>query len=136
MNLLTRLFMLLAIAAFAASPVMACCITGHAQASAATIQAEAPPCHGNMESEAAAPMSQDTPADCPGCGDCEAAMLAAETADQATVLTSTDDLQLLPIEVNRWTGYETPRILRTTGPPRASPGLPDTPISLKQRLLV
>lgn len=136
MHLFTRLFMILAVAAFVAIPVMACCMAGHAQTGKATIQAEAPPCHGNMESEAAAPMSHDTPADCPGCADCESAMLAAKTADQATMLTSADDLLLLPVEVTRWAGYETPRILRTTGPPRAPPGLPNTPISLKQRLLV
>jgi len=136
MNLFTRLLMILAVAAFAAGPVMACCMTGHAQTGETIIQAEAPPCHGNMEAEAATPMSHDNPADCPGCADCESAMLAAKTADQAKVLTSADDLQLSPVEANRWTGYETPRILRTTGPPRLSLGLPNTPISLKQRLLV
>jgi len=128
--------MILAVAAFAASPVMACCMTGLAQTGEATIEAKAPSCHGNMEAEAATPMSHDTPADCPGCADCESAMLAAKTADQATMLASADDLQLSPVEINRWTGYETPRTLRTTGPPRAPPGLPNTPISLKQRLLV
>ncbi len=116
---------------------MACCMTGHAQTGEAIIQAEAPPCHGTMKSETAAPMSKDTTADSPGCADCETAMLASKTADQSTVLTSADDFQLLPVEVNRWTGYETPRILRTTGPPRVTTGLPtSTPISLKQRLLV
>lgn len=136
MNLFTRLLLILAVAAFAASPVMACCMTGHAQAGAEIIQAEAPPCHGNAEAEAAAPMSHDTPADCPGCADCETAMLPAKTADQAVILSSVDDLQLLPVEVSGWTGYETPRMLRTTGPPPAPPGRPNTPISLKQRLLV
>jgi hypothetical protein len=64
MKLFTRLFMIMAVAVFAASPVMACCITEYAQPGAATIQTEAPPCHGDMESESAAPMADDAPADC------------------------------------------------------------------------
>uniref|UniRef100_UPI0030F78B36 hypothetical protein n=1 Tax=Hyphomonas sp. TaxID=87 RepID=UPI0030F78B36 len=136
MTLFTRLLMILAVAAFAATPIMACCMTGHAQTHAMTIQAEAPPCHDELAPDAAKPMPGDMVADCPGCADCESAMLAARTADQATLLSSAGQVQLSPVEVNRWTGYDIPRTLRTTGPPRASPRLPTTPVSLKQRLLV
>ena len=136
MNLFTRLFIFLAVVAFAATPIMACCMTGNAQSGAQAIQAEAPPCHGDLAAEAAEPMSGDTPADCPSFADCESTMLAVVTADQVTVLSSADNHRLLPVEVNLWTGHEAPRIQCTTGPPRASPGLLSTPISMKQRLLV
>lgn len=136
MTLFTRLLMILAVAAFAATPIMACCMTGHAQTHAMTIQAEAPHCHDDMQPGAGKPVSGDMVADCPGCADCEPAMLGARSTDQATLLASAGQVQLSPVKADRRTGYDTPRTLQTTGPPRASPRLPTTPVSLKQRLLV
>jgi hypothetical protein len=136
MTRLIRLFMILAVAVFAASPVMACCVTGPAVASVANDQSEAPPCHDEADSMASAPASDDNSVDCPGCADCETAMLQTKATGQHLLPASATDLHLVPVSVNQWTGFEAPRILRTTGPPRASPVLPNTPVSLKQRFLV
>lgn len=133
---LTRLFMILAVAVFAASPVMACCVTGPAEASVANDQSEAPSCHDDADNMASAPAADDNTADCPGCADCETAMLQAKTVDLPTILASAADLHLVAVSVDQWSGFDAPRILHTTGPPRASPRSPNTPTSLKQRFLI
>lgn len=136
MSLLARLFMILAVAVFAASPVMACCLNHPVEASAETHHTDTLPCHGETETAASEPVSHTNMADCPGCADCATAMLQAEAADHSEALASVHDLQLTLIQGDQWTGFEAPRIVRTTGPPHGASVVPDTPITLKQRFLI
>lgn len=135
MNPFTRLFMLLAIVVFAASPLMACCLTGHAQTTVSTIQSEALSCHNSASAKSTKSISVDIPSDCPGCIDCETTTLTAEAIDHTTVPPLVETQQLI-ILVNRWINHDEPYVLRTAPPPRTPPRLHTTPTSLKQRLLV
>lgn len=136
MNSFTRLFMLLAIMVFAASPLMACCTSGHAQTAADTIQSEASPCHNNASAKSTKPIPADIPSDCPGCIDCESTILQVQTTDQTTVPPLIEVQQQLLIMVGSWIKYDEPYVLHKTAPPPAPPRLHTTPTSLKQRLLV
>jgi hypothetical protein len=136
MNLFTRLLMILAVAIFAASPVMACCLNNHVEASAETHSVDATPCHGEAEPTASKPISDNNLEGCPGCAECETAMLQAQTADPSAVLASGQELQLMSLQGDQWTGFNAPLVVRTTGPPHDLSRVPDTPITLKQRFLI
>jgi len=134
-----RLLMIVAVAIFAAQPVMACCLTGHAEPPRVQMPAE-PACHDDMHDAAAGtPMDTHNTADqpeCPGSPGCDKAVMQAQAFEDWTVSTAG------PVEIPagvveaRYTGFEPHRIVLTTGPPRDRPPPLSSPVILKQRLLI
>ena len=132
MRRFSRSLILLAAIVLAAKPVVACCLTGHAQSQRSAATAEAPPCHGaNTEH---APEEQD--GTCPGCANCDAGLAHASAAGDAAVALLVTALDLPPATVGAAPPFAAPMRVRATGPPRASPPRSHTPVSLKQRLLI
>lgn len=137
---LTRLLVLISVALLAARPVMACCLTGHGEPAVSDIQTEAPPCHG----EASVPHQQTAekqhtpplPADCPGCFDCDSAIMQAQTVNNDILLAQPSSEIPLAILEARFVGFEQKAVVLKTGPPGDPPPLLHTPITLKQRLLI
>jgi len=136
MNLLTRLCLTLVVVTFAAGPVIDCCLLGHAEASVAVSQTDAPPCHGAADDASQPQPSPQEHSECPGCTDCDAPMLQATAMDNAVAPASGHELQPAPVAARQWSGFDTPLVVRTTGPPSSSPPIRTSPISLKQRLLI
>lgn len=132
--------MILIVAIFAAQPVMACCLTGHADVSVAEITAE-PPCHGDAENGSVQARdgmhNASDPFDCPGCRDCDTAIMEAQVQHDWTVLTSvpSDDVPVIALE-KRFPGFEPRLMVLSTGPPRDISFPLLSPVSLKQRLLI
>ena len=136
---LTRLMILLAVATLVAQPVMACCLTGHVDA-AAEAQMTAEPCHDTTE--AMDPSAMDTshdmqgPMDCPGCLDCDAASMQAQSIDDSGLLTQSPSEVPMAVLSAKFEGFGHESIVYKTGPP-SDPRLPfPTPVTLKQRLLI
>lgn len=76
------------------------------------------------------------PMECPGCFDCDSAIMQAQTFDEGTVLTASPSEIPIASLTTRFEGFEHNSVVFATGPPGAfSPSWP-TPITLKQRLLI
>lgn len=135
---LGRLLVIIAAAIFAAQPVMACCLTGHSETQIAQVSAE-PPCHGDANDAGPNRQTHDQntsdASDCPGCLDCDSAIMQTQSQDDLTVLASASlDLPIQTLEA-RFSGFEHRLVVRTTGPPRDPPARLLTPVTLKQRFL-
>ncbi|WP_370337593.1 hypothetical protein [Parvularcula marina] len=140
MRQVTRLLILISVAFLAARPVMACCLTGDAEPVVAEFQTETPPCHGetpaSQHANADTANSDRDPSDCPGCFDCDAAIMQAHTVDDGALLTQiTSEIPLVTL-ASRFAGFEHKPVVFKTGPPGDPPPLHHTPITLKQRLLI
>ena len=137
---LSRLLILIAVAIVAARPVMACCLTGHGEPVLAEAATETPPCHGDTssthETNAADEDVDRATADCPGCFDCDAAMMQAHTVDDGALLTQLPTEIPLAVLASRFEGFEHKATVFKTGPPGDPPLTTLTPITLKQRLLI
>lgn len=137
---LTRLFVLIAAAALLAQPVMACCMAGHGDAHALAVSTDASPCHDAREdmdhvsSDASHPMPSSM--DCPGCLNCDSALMQAQSADVAVALASTTIDAPISILETRFDGFQHASTVLKTGPPGDTPLPLFTPITLKQRLLI
>lgn len=137
---LTRLLLLLAVALVAARPVMACCLTGHSEPAASHLQAEAPPCHGESNTSHATTGKSDhqpaLPMECPGCVDCDLAVMQAQSVDDGALITQgSSDIPIAMIG-SRFAGFQHEPTVYKTGPPGEPPGIHQTPITLKQRQLI
>lgn len=131
---LTRLLILIAVATFVARPVMACCLTGH------DALAMAEPCHEMPMTESTTLSVMDherqAPVDCPGCLDCESAVIQVQLVDDGALLTKHETQISLAVA-----GHTSiPVVARPdqfkTGPPDDPPLVLQTPVTLKQRLLI
>ncbi len=140
MTRLTRLLILMAVALMAARPVMACCLVGHGQPAVAEIQAQLPPCHDTAPTlpgadEAMVSDLTDRP-DCPGCADCDSAVMQAQSASNDAVLTPGPSETPLAVLSVAFPGFDHPPVVFKTGPPADPAPVRLTPITLRQRLLI
>ena len=137
---LTRLLFLIAVALVATQPIMACCLAGHAEPAASDTSVEAPPCHGEAPLSALGDNETDqqppSPMDCPGCLDCDSAVMQAQSFENGALLTQLSPEIPLAVIASRFEGFGHTETIFKTGPP-GDPPLPlSTPITLKQRLLI
>lgn len=139
---LVRLMLLIAVAALATSPVMACCLSGHNGPQPEIIEVEASHCHGDHDQTQGSAAQQEhrnlpSPIDCPGCLDCDVGTLQAQSIEDGALnnQTPSKDVQIA-IRASHFDGFEHNAVVFKTGPPGYSPGRPDTPVILKQRLLI
>lgn len=115
-----------------ATPVMACCVTGHVDMSMNSIhaaEATAPSCHTTAEVKLDQSDTQTPEKYCSSCDDC--AVSSAFKADTDPVTHAHSDLTFVTL-VNNPTALPRPevRLLRTTGPPPRQPlGQFDSPFS-------
>ena len=128
---LTRLMLLLAVAFMAARPVMACCITGHTGAQSTVQSIDAP-----SDASGEMPDQMQDPMECPGCFDCDSAILQAQTLDEGVVLATSPSEIPIAVLTARFEGFEHSSVALSAGPPGNPPPFRLTPISLKQRLLI
>ncbi len=137
---LTRLLILIAVAAIVAQPVMACCLTGHGEPQITQASADMPLCHGEQtapeHSEQNSDHERPSPADCPGCIDCDAGVMQAQSFDDGTLLVQTSTEFPVAILTARFEGFGHKSTVLKTGPPGDPPRIHTTPITLKQRLLI
>ena len=139
---LARLMMLFAVAAFATSPVMACCLNGHADHEAEIVEVASSHCHGNSAQPETAESPEEHPAfpspiDCPGCLDCDMGILQAQSIEvDALSNQSNSDSIHFAYHVTEFVGFEHKAIVLKTGPLGLIDRRPDTPLRLKQRLLI
>jgi len=138
MNIWSRLFAFLAVALLAAQPVMACCLVGQAAAAQETSQVASPPCHDSgmqMAPAQNANTEQDSD-ECPGCYDCNSALMQAQASDDSTALSASSAEVSYVVLAAEYPGFGHDPVIFKTGPP-GEPSLPlSTPITLKQRLLI
>lgn len=136
-NVLGKSLLVLIAAMLVADPVMACCFPSVQDFESSVSQTDKPPCHGARSS---AP--SDTPAEtagqsCPGCGDCASLMAATDHANVVAIAASLADNDEIAAGDEVLTAS---RVIMATVVPRIPSGyLPrstETPISLKQRLLI
>lgn len=137
---LTRLLILIAVALVATQPIMACCLTGHAESAASHTSVEAPPCHGeaplSTHGDSKTDQQPPAPMDCPGCLDCDSAVMQAQSFETGALLTQLSPEMSLAVITSRFEGFGHTETIFKTGPP-GDPPLPiSTPITLKQRLLI
>lgn len=115
-----------------ATPVMACCVTGHVDMSLDSVQAadaSAPPCHTAPEVKSGESDTQTPEKYCSSCDDC--AVLSTFTADTDLATHAKSDLTFVTL-INNPTALPRPemRRLKTTGPPPRQPLGPfDSPFS-------
>jgi len=138
MNIWSRLFAVLAIALLAVQPVMACCLVGHEAAAQETSQVASPPCH-DSSMQMASGQNVDTEQhsdECPGCYDCDSALMQAQASDDSTALSASSSEVPYAVLAAQFPGFAHDPVIFKTGPP-GEPSLPlSTPITLKQRLLI
>lgn len=139
---LARLMMLIAVAAFATSPVMACCLNGHAGSETGFVEVAASHCHGkSAEPQTAESLEEHaqfpSPTSCPGCLNCDLGILQAQSIEDGALNNppTFDDILIVHHEM-QFVGFEYETIVLKTGPPEIFDRRPDTPLSLKQRLLI
>jgi len=138
MDIWSRLFAVLAIALLATQPVMACCLVGHEAAAQETSQVASPPCHdsGMPMAPAENTDTEEGSNECPGCYDCDSALMQAQTSDDSTALTASSAEVSYAVLAAEYPGFAHAPVIFKTGPP-GEPSLPlSTPITLKQRLLI
>ncbi len=142
MSLTARLLALVAMALLAAQPVMACCLAGHAGTTAVAAAPASPPCHDagmDMGAEANADAGATHgrgPAHCPGCLDCDSPVMQAQASDGGAILAGTRPDVPLALRAADFPGFATRPVVLKTGPPDAAPRRHETPLTLKQRLLI
>lgn len=140
-----RLLSVFAIIAMISAPAMACCLTGHDDAAHVEIGAhhdsaampDTDTCHDHMagmqvDQMPAAP--SDT--DCTGCFDCETTLASADDALQPTPFSAAQSADLVTMLPARFSGFDTPRLVLTTGPPLLGHVANPTLVELKQILLI
>lgn len=135
MSFVARYLILIAAVFLAVNPVMACCITGHSP-DAVAAESIAPPCHGNQTDEITHTTENTEDAACLGCGDCDSVIVQAPSLTDMAALGLTKNIDGLSGSSQIQFGLEAPRLLRATGPPRSFLLRTDTPLSLKQLLLI
>ncbi|MEL7322552.1 MAG: hypothetical protein AAFN03_11215 [Pseudomonadota bacterium] len=137
---LTRLLILIAVVLVATQPVMACCLTGHAEPAASHTSVEAPPCHGEASPASHGDTKTDQPSpspmDCPGCLDCDSAVMQAQSFENGVTLTQLSSETPMAVIASRFEGFGHTETVFKTGPPGDAPAPLSTPITLKQRLLI
>ena len=106
-----------------ATPVMACCVTGHVDMSMSSVQAadaSAPPCHTAPEVKPGESNTQTPEKYCSSCDDC--AVSSAFTADTDPATHTQSELTFVTL-INNPMALPRPevRLLRTTGPPPRQP---------------
>lgn len=132
MKVISTVVCLFAAIIMMASPVIACCVTGHVDVSAELVQmadASAPPCHTPAEVESGNSDTQTPEKYCSSCDDC--AVSSAIMADSDPVTNAKADLTFVML-INTPATFPRPevRLLRTTGPPPGQPnGRLDSPYS-------
>jgi len=101
--------------------------------------ADAPPCHSDRQgAKQHAPAPSDTANlfGCPGCADCNIAIVqAVSSVADAALAAGASEIPHTALSEQYVTQAFTPLAMKT-GPPGATPGLLSTPITLKQRLLI
>lgn len=121
---------------------MACCVSGHDQATPAIEQVniDAPPCHEHSQGAhvdvSQADHSSELPFDCAGGDDCDAALMSAETFQFSSVTPQVSSEIPFIILTAHFPGYDHKPIVYKTGPPNYRRATAATPITLKQRLLI
>ena len=132
MRVISTVLCLFAAFIMMATPVMACCVTGHVDMpmnSVLEAEATAPPCHTTAEAKSGNSDTQTPEKYCSSCDDC--AVSSAFTADTDSVTNTQSDLTFVTL-INNPTVLPRPevRLLRTTGPPPRQPLGPfDSPFS-------
>jgi hypothetical protein len=132
MRVVSTVFCLFAAFIMMATPVMACCVTGHVDTpmnSEQASEAAAPPCHTTAEVKSVDNDAQIPEKYCSSCDDC--AVSSTFMADTDPVTQTQSDLTLVTL-INNPTSLARPevRLLRTTGPPPRQPLGPfDSPFS-------
>ncbi|MGJ8563122.1 MAG: hypothetical protein ACSHXY_06165 [Alphaproteobacteria bacterium] len=132
MRVISTVFCLFAAFIMMATPVMACCVTGHVDTpmnSAQAADASAPPCHTTAEAKSGDSDTQTPEKYCSSCDDCTVS--SAFTAYTDPVTNTQSDLTFVTL-INNPTALPRPevRLLRTTGPPPRQPLGPfDSPFS-------
>ena len=132
MRVISTVLCLFAAFIMMATPVMACCVTGHVDMpmnSAQAAEATAPPCHTIAEAKSGDSDTQTPEKQCSSCDDC--AVSSAFTADTNPITNTQSDLTFVTL-INNPTALPRPevRLLRTTGPPPRQPLGPfDSPFS-------
>lgn len=142
---IARLLSVFAMIAMISAPAMACCITGHADTEHVDIGAhhdsaamsDADSCHDHM----AGMQADQTPAapsdpDCTGCIDCEATLASADEVVQPAPFSGAQTTDLVTTLTARFSGFDTPRLVLTTGPPIVDLVAQPTPFELRQILLI
>ena len=119
MRVISTVFCLLAAFIMMATPVMACCVTGHVDMSVNTVQVSkptAPPCHTPNKVESGDDETQTPEKYCSSCDDC--AVSSSFTADTDPVTNVQSDLTFVTLIIDA-AALPRPevRLLRTTGPP-------------------
>ncbi len=136
----TRLLIVMSVAILAAHPVMACCLTGHGEPVVSNADVETHPCHSHeADGENATPAATDReklPEECAGGLICDTAIVQAQTVEAGALTPQlSSEIPYASVAV-RFDGFEHKTIVFTTGPPGERPILRNSPITLKQRLLV
>lgn len=142
---IARFFSIFAIVAMISAPAMACCLSGHTDSAHVDISvhhdaaaaASNYDCHDNMAGMATnpSPTAPDDP-DCTGCVDCEATLANADEVLQPAPVTGNQTPDLITSITIRFSGFDTPRLIQATGPPRLDQVAKPTLIQLKQILLI
>jgi hypothetical protein len=119
MRVISTVICLFAAFIMMATPVMACCVTGHVDMSADSVQmadASAPPCHTPAEAKSGDSDTQTPEKYCPSCDDC--AVSSVFMADSDPVTHAKTDLTFVTL-LNTPAALPRPevRLLRKTGPP-------------------
>lgn len=132
MRVISTVICLFAAFIMMATPVMACCVTGHVDMTVDSVRVSetvTPPCHTPAEVKSGESGTQTPEKYCSSCDDC--AVSSAFMADTDPVTHTQSDLKLITL-VNNPTALPRPevRLLRTTGPPPRQPLGPfDSPFS-------
>ena len=137
MRVFARLFSIFAIIAMVSAPAMACCLTGHAETGAQPAlmaQMGSSNCHSEMAMEE--PAEAPTDRDCAGCSDCEATFVSLNDGLQPASFSAPPSTDFVATLTTKFAGFDTPRFVQATGPPRNAPIPSPTLIELKQILLI
>lgn len=130
MQKFARHLMLLALLVFTASPLVDCCLSGHAQAETP------PPCHGEAQHSSPAPADHADDAGCGGCVNCAGAQMHASQLLSKLIVVGDDESDLTALPSTR---TNAPTRLSTglaTGPPQVPTRPATTLLTLKQQLLI
>ncbi|WP_149037353.1 hypothetical protein [Hirschia baltica] len=142
---IARLLTIFAMIAMISAPAMACCLTGHDDAAHLEIgvnhdsaaMSDTDTCHDTM----AAMQVDQTPAapsapDCAGCFDCETTLASTDDALQPAPFSAAQSADLVTTLTTRFSGFDAPRLVLTTGPPALDHIANLTLVELKQFLLI
>ena len=132
---LRNMLMVVVALLMAIQPAVACCFVASADFDQSVTSVEQTPCHGGATA-AKVPVEPSEPP-CPECGDCSAVMMASDHAnDPAVTISQCEDEEPAPIARDS-AANPVPRLtVIPIRPGHSEPRSAQTPISLKQRLLV